>query len=274
MRRSEGRREAAAARPRPATAAQRRGVENGAMRSTKPLSRSAVAGAVLGAAGLAGLVGLGLGFRLGLWSFPPALVAAEWLVYAAALGVLLAAIGAVRSRPGAGKRGFVLSLLGLALALPVVAIGAQWEYATRTTPQINDVSTDTEDAPVFWHMPNPTQYPAQSAALQRAGYPDLATLKLGIGPERAYAHALAVVKDNGWEIVADDPKDGRIEAIATSLLYGFKDEIAIRVAAADGGSRVDVRSRSRLGRIDRGVNAKRIRAYLAALRSKEGEAGR
>jgi uncharacterized protein (DUF1499 family) len=77
---------------------------------------------------------------------------------------------------------------------------------------------------------------------------------------------LALAKDKGWETVAHDPKDGRIEAVDRSLFYGFKDEIIIRTASSDGGTRVDVRSRSRLGRIDRGVNAKRIRAFLAALK--------
>lgn len=244
------------------------------MRSTaaKPFSRAALAGAVLGAAGLAGLIGLGLGFRLGLWTVFPALAAAQWFVYAAALGLLLAIVGAVRARPGANKRGFGLSLIGAAFALPVVAIGAHWDYITRTSPPINDISTDIDDPPVFWDMPQPTAYPAQNAPVQRAGYPDLVSLRLAIAPERAYADALALARANGWEIVADDAKDGRIEAVWTSLLYGFKDEIAIRVAAADGGgARVDLRSRSRLGRIDRGVNARRVRAFMAALRAKAGD---
>ena len=51
----------------------------------------------------------------------------------------------------------------------------------------------------------------------------------------------------------------------------FKDEIIIRIAASDGGARVDLRSRSRIGRIDRGVNAKRIRAFLAALKENAGK---
>ena len=176
------------------------------------------------------------------------------------------------SRPGARQRGFLLSLLGIAASLPIVAIAAQWEYAARAYPPINDISTDTEDAPVFWDMPNPTEYPgAQMAALQRAAYPDLASLILSLAPDRAYALAMALIRDKGWEIVADEPKDGRIEAVDRSLLYGFKDEIIVRIAASDGGARVDLRSRSRIGRIDRGVNANRIRAFLAALKENAGK---
>jgi uncharacterized protein (DUF1499 family) len=70
----------------------------------------------------------------------------------------------------------------------------------------------------------------------------------------------------GWEIVAADPAAGRIEATATTLWFGFKDDIVVRVSAAEQGSRIDVRSVSRVGRSDVGTNAKRIREYLAKLR--------
>jgi uncharacterized protein (DUF1499 family) len=237
----------------------------------KYLSRFAVSGLALGASGIAALAASGIGYRLGWWPVGTALNIAEWAVYAAALGLVVSATGAIVSWPGARRRGFLLSLLGIAASLPVVAIAVQWEYAARTYPPINDISTDTADPPVFWDMPNPTEYPgAETAALQRAAYPDLAPLSLDIPPERAYALALALTREKGWEIVADAPKDGRIEAVDRSFLYGFKDEIIIRIAPSDGGARVDVRSRSRIGRIDRGVNAKRIRAFLAALRENVG----
>jgi uncharacterized protein (DUF1499 family) len=69
----------------------------------------------------------------------------------------------------------------------------------------------------------------------------------------------------GWEIVAADPATGRIEATATTLWFGFKDDIVVRVSASEQGSRIDVRSVSRVGRSDIGTNAKRIREYLAKL---------
>jgi uncharacterized protein (DUF1499 family) len=234
---------------------------------TKRLSSYALLGLVLGIAGIVALAASGIGYRLGWWQVGTALSISEWAVYATALGLVVSVIGAVLSRPGARQRGLLLSLLGVAASLPVVAIGVQWEYATRTYPPINDISTDIEDPPVFWDMPNPTLYPgAEAAALQRAAYPDLAPLNLSVAPDRAYALAKALTKDKGWEIVADEPKEGRIEAVDRSRLYGFRDEIVIRITASDGGARVDLRSRSRIGRIDRGVNAKRIRSFLAALK--------
>jgi uncharacterized protein (DUF1499 family) len=118
-------------------------------------------------------------------------------------------------------------------------------------------------------MPNPTEYPgAKTVAVQRAAYPDLVPLILSIPPDRAYALALALTREKGWEVVADEPKDGRIEAVDRSFLYGFPDEITIRIAASNSGARVDLRSRSRIGRIDRGVNAKCISVFLAALKER------
>ena len=73
----------------------------------------------------------------------------------------------------------------------------------------------------------------------------------------------------GWEIVATAPAEGRIEATATTFWFGFKDDIVVRVTPADGGSRIDVRSVSRVGRGDVGTNAQRIKAYLARIAHSE-----
>ncbi len=74
----------------------------------------------------------------------------------------------------------------------------------------------------------------------------------------------------GWTIVASDPATGRIEASQTSRWFGFTDDIVIRVAAHGTGSRIDMRSLSRQGRSDFGVNAARIRAYMRALKQRAG----
>jgi uncharacterized protein (DUF1499 family) len=84
----------------------------------------------------------------------------------------------------------------------------------------------------------------------------------------AFAAALALVEDRGWQVLSADPAESQIEAIATSILYRFEDEVAIRVTKTDTGSRVDMRSRSRLGQIDRGANARRIEAFLSDLETR------
>jgi uncharacterized protein (DUF1499 family) len=91
-----------------------------------------------------------------------------------------------------------------------------------------------------------------------------------LAPDALFAHALAAARDAGWEIVAVAPAEGRIEATATTLLFGFKDDIVIRVTPTPGGSRLDVRSESRIGGSDVGTNAKRVESFLDALARNSG----
>ncbi len=163
------------------------------------------------------------------------------------------------------QSGAPLLLLGLILSLPVASLGAAFELAGRTTPPINDISTDTEDPPVFWSTATPSDYPAQNAEPQRAAYSNVRPLELPLSADEAFAAALALVEDRGWQVLSADPAESQIEAIATSMLYRFEDEVAIRVTETDTGTRIDLRSRSRLGRIDRGANARRIEAFLSDL---------
>ena len=75
---------------------------------------------------------------------------------------------------------------------------------------------------------------------------------------------------SGWHVVAADPASGRIEASQTSRWFRFTDDVVIRVIGHGSGSRVDMRSLSRQGRSDFGVNAARIRLFMAALRNRLG----
>ena len=87
------------------------------------------------------------------------------------------------------------------------------------------------------------------------------------GPvEATYSKALAAAEAMGWEIAKSDPKAGRIETVATTFWFGFKDDVVVRVTPAGSGSRVDVRSKSRVGRGDSGTNARRIQAYFERLK--------
>jgi len=88
-----------------------------------------------------------------------------------------------------------------------------------------------------------------------------------VPPPVAFSRALEAAERMGWTLVANNPAEGRIEATDTTFWYGFKDDIVIRVTPAGAGSRVDVRSVSRVGRSDIGTNARRVRRYLAKLAS-------
>jgi uncharacterized protein (DUF1499 family) len=115
---------------------------------------------------------------------------------------------------------------------------------------------------------NPTQYGGPAvAAQQRKAFPDLVPLDLAASPERAFPAIEAAARGLGWEIVEAVPGEGRLEATATTNWFGFKDDVVVRVRPRDGGSRVDVRSLSRVGVGDLGVNAARVRAFLDRLRA-------
>ncbi|SMF26676.1 Protein of unknown function [Tistlia consotensis] len=232
----------------------------------------ALLGFICGLGAIAALAASAVGYRLAWWPVTTALSLAEYGAYAAALGVALSLVGLISASRRCVRRGVPLGLLGFVAAVPVLAMAVRWEYATRHYPPINDISTDTDDPPIFWDMPNPSEYPGGRAAeLQHVAYPDLGTLLLSITRERAFTLAREIAQDNGWEIVAEAPDEGRIEAVATSPIYGFKDEVVIRIESAEGKAEVDLRSRSRLGRIDRGVNAARIRDFCAQLRERASE---
>jgi len=66
-------------------------------------------------------------------------------------------------------------------------------------------------------------------------------------------------------VVDASAAEGRIEAVATTFWFGFKDDVVVRIAPASGGSKVDIRSVSRVGVSDVGANAERIRTFTQRL---------
>ncbi|MBV8030923.1 MAG: DUF1499 domain-containing protein, partial [Betaproteobacteria bacterium] len=154
-------------------------------------------------------------------------------------------------------------------------IGVIWGVRAQSVPRIHDITTDMENPPVFAAVlpmrkgaENKADYGGKEVAeQQKAGYPDIQPLRLAVPPNVAFARAREAAQEMGWEIVASDPAQGRIEATDTTFWFHFKDDIVVRIAGDGAGSRVDVRSLSRVGRSDIGTNARRIRAYLARVQA-------
>jgi len=233
--------------------------------SRKPLPRVILSGLALSIIAIVTAVVSVVGYRLDWWRHLEAFSIFEWATYAAIIALIISAYGSFKARP----QGLLLGITGIILSLPVIAATLLFEYSAKAYPPINDITTDTQDPPSFWDVPNPIDYPGQAVAeLQQAAYPDLSPLPLSISPEQAFEQALTVVTDKGWEVITTDPDEGRIEAVDPSLLFGFKDEVVIRITSSDDGAIIDIRSRSRIGHIDRGANAKRIRGYLKDLKER------
>jgi uncharacterized protein (DUF1499 family) len=137
-------------------------------------------------------------------------------------------------------------------------------------PQIHDISTDVSDPPIFTmasemrdKTANSLELDEQTIAQQLAAYPGIQSVHSKLDFAQAYAQAENVAANLGWDITRADPVAGEIEAVDTTKIMAFKDDVIIRVRRADGGSVVDLRSASRVGRSDMGANAKRIRSFVA-----------
>jgi len=185
------------------------------------------------------------------------------------IAVVLSLVGIARS----GSKG--MALAGLVLGLIAAAMPATSINTARHSP-IHDVSTDRDNPPQFVAVlplraaakaANSTDYDAKTAELQKETYPDIGPLHLDVPPAQAFDRAQNAAREMKWDVIVTDPAQGRIEATATTFWFGFKDDVVVRVAADGSGSRVDVRSLSRIGKSDVGANAKRVRGYLAKVKA-------
>lgn len=237
--------------------------------------RAPVAGAAFGIALVSGIAALlaGLGTRWGWWDYRAGFLilrGAAWGGMAAAAISLYALVAALRA---GRRRAIMFGIHGLIIG--VLVFGVPWYLISegRKLPPIHDISTDTERPPAFVAVlplrkdaPNTAEYGgAAVAAQQKAAYPDIVPAILPVPPRAAFELALSLARASGWEVVAAVAQENRIEATATTDWFGFKDDIVIRITPAGDGSRIDMRSVSRVGRSDLGANARRIREFLRPL---------
>lgn len=244
-----------------------------------------VAGLAIGGLALAAVAGVWLGvwdFRMGfalLFNYANrwgGIVALLCLIDAVTILAIARRLGATNGARMAG-----LAFVGAAVAFVGYYIPSTYRPpADGSIPGIHDISTDTADPPQFVDVlplradaANTAEYgrsqgmtPEELARLSRQAYPDLVPVTLDVPPDEAFARALAAVETLGWDIVAEVPSEGRIEATDTTFWFRFKDDIVIRIRPAPGGgSVVDARSVSRVGVGDAGTNARRLRAFFATL---------
>jgi uncharacterized protein (DUF1499 family) len=244
-------------------------------RATVTIANAGLALALV--AGLALLIA-GPGHRFGWWSFATGFAILRYAAYGAIAAVGVSAVGLILAPWRGQRRGMFRALAGLIIGLITVGLPAYYLHVARSVPPIHDITTDTEDPPAFDAIltlradaPNPAGYGGpEVAAQQRQAYPDIAPADYPISPEAAFEGALAAAREEEWDIIAAEEAAGRIEASDRTFWFGFVDDIVVRVRPTDVGSRVDVRSVSRVGVSDVGANAARIRAYLADLADQIG----
>ena len=206
----------------------------------------------------------GLGTRVGVWSFGIGLLLAPLGLLAGVIGLLLGLVALTRLRKAGKPLGMAASGTGVS-ALGSLYLGSLVLSAFSVAP-IHNVSTDIEDPPQFTaaaslraETDNSLVYDSETIGpLQREGYPDLGPLVLDMPRDRMYELVRGVLIDMGFELTREDPEQGEIEAVATTFFFGFKDDLVVRLRETGAGTRMDVRSVSRVGVVDLGANAERI----------------
>ncbi len=236
-----------------------------------------------------------VGTRFGLWDWQDGFTA--MLVNGPARGVGWAPAIALVS-VGTGLIGLIVALFAgfsklwgralTALLISIATIGAFVLAAgqARQVPPIHDVATDWTDPIMFSdalmrargeganYVDVDPVLPVGSRAyagrrvadINAETCPAARPLLVPRPPAQAHADAKAALEAAGLTLVTDNPAAGRLEATAASFWYGFKDDVAVRVRPDAGGSRIDIRSVSRVGVSDRGSNCRRVGKLAEALR--------
>ena len=230
------------------------------------------------AAALVAAVGSGQG----AWHFRFGLTVLRYAFFAAIAGGVLAIAAILLSLRSGGRRspGFV----ALAASILFVAYLGNLILTARSVPAIHDVTTDLDDPPRFRALQLrednletvPDDGDAALAAmdaeerwkaLHRRAYGDVATMRVPWTVEETIERARTVAEEKGWAIAYFNPDAGILEATDTTFFFRFKDDVAVRARPhPEGGTAVDMRSVSRVGVSDVGVNAERVRDFLEDLR--------
>jgi uncharacterized protein (DUF1499 family) len=236
------------------------------MASLTALGIAALALLLLGAAGPTYRVGADL---------PTAFAVMRWAAYIGLAAAAIALVAGVLEYRRRQRMPLAVAAVALVAGLLAAGVPYTWQLRAQRVPPIHDITTDLDNPPLFEAIvplraeaPNALERPDGLAAQQREGYPDLQPLTLPLPPDQAFARALTVAQDMGWDIISADQSTGRIEATDTTTWFGFTDDVVVRLTPWGSGTRVDVRSVSRVGRSDVGTNARRIERYLDGLESR------
>jgi hypothetical protein len=234
-------------------------------------------------AALAGfLAAIGSGW--GLWHFSAGLTGVKWAFFLALAALVAGLLFGWRARKSGHPSPKLRRWAGMAVAAVFVAIVGNWIYKGATHPAIHDVSTDLADPPGFRTLllraDNYDNIPGGDdpemrgltpqqrwVVVHQQAYDDIRSVRINEPVPSVIAKAERLARDRDWDIAVALPEEGRLEASDTVSLFRFKDDIVLRVRPTETGegSIVDMRSVSRVGVSDLGVNAERVRSFLADL---------
>lgn len=209
-----------------------------------------------------------LGTKFDIWPYTAGLLLLALSVAGSVIILVINLIWIFR-KPAPANRKVILVSSCIALIPLIIVLLAMRNSAGG--PIIHDISTDLNSPPEFvagkierGEDSNDLQRTSDDLRIQQAVYSDIKPILSPLATDEAFKQAAIVSRQLGWEIYAEVPNEGRIEAVDTTFWFGFKDDIVIRVKPDNQGSRIDLRSVSRVGRSDLGANAKRISRFVEA----------
>lgn len=230
--------------------------------------------------GLVSAVGTGWGF----WEYTSGLKGVTWAFFLGIGALLFGLLFGWRARKSISPPPRIRRWAGMLVALLYVGWVGTFLVSALTVPAIHDVSTDLADPPTFRTLQlradNLDNVPGADDAemkgltpqqrwvtVHQKSYGDIRSVRINEPVPSVVAKAERLAKDRGWDIAESLPEEGRLEATDTTAFFRFKDDVVIRVRPTDTGegSVVDMRSVSRVGVSDLGMNAKRVRSFLGDL---------
>ncbi len=230
--------------------------------------------------GFVSAVGTGWGF----WTYQSGLKGVTWAFFLGIGAILFGILFGWRARKAIAPPPRTRRWIGMLVAIIYVGWVGTFLMAALTVPAIHDVSTDLADPPTFQTLQlradNLDNVPGADdedmngltpqqrwAVVHQKAYGDIRSVRINEPVPVVVAKAERLAEARGWDVAIALPEEGRLEATETSAFFRFKDDIVLRVRPTDTGegSIVDMRSVSRVGTSDLGVNAKRVRSFLGDL---------
>lgn len=230
--------------------------------------------------GLVSAVGTGWGF----WAYTSGLKGLTWAFFLGIGAILIGLLQGWRARRAITPPPRTRRWAGMLAALIYVGWVGTFLFKALTVPAIHDVSTDLADPPAFQTLQlradNLDNVPGADdeemrgltpqqrwAVVHQKNYGDIRSVRINEPVPMVVAKAERLAKARNWDVAIALPEEGRLEATETSAFFQFKDDVVLRVRPSDTGegSIVDMRSVSRVGASDLGMNAKRVRSFLSDL---------
>ena len=215
-------------------------------------------------------------YKYGVVDLGTAFTGFKFGVFAGIAALILLALQVIFKRKTVTLGSTVIALLlsAIAIAMPLSMMNKG-----KSVPPIHDISTDLINPPKFDAIaplradaPNPVEYAGEATAKQqRDAYPDLKTLSYAQSQSELVKATEQAVNNLGWDLVNSDVDKGIVEATDSTMWFGFKDDVVVRVTDNGNERLLDIRSKSRVGGSDLGKNSERIHNFINELDGVLGE---